>query len=251
MKKTRNAIGVRIVAIALILAMSSYIVADAANFVNGDFETGDETGWTQWKAAWGTGETWSVLPGGWSGWYGELALPGTQSSFGWFQRVPITLAGTYTIDAEWAGNIGSAGWAEIMYFPADSVMTDTDIFNRIDAGFDSDIAFKKDSWGMNPPTSWSAEPASLSPHPTGNGGTIIVTTDDQVVVAIKLGSASGEVVNLQVDNLDPRDPNAVTLKGFEAPSAPSTLVVPVVGLAASVGTLVLTFVRQRRRQQGN
>jgi hypothetical protein len=255
MKKTRIIISIRIAAIALILTMSSYIVAGAANFVNGDFEAG-ETGWTRWQASWGSGGNWAVLfDGGWSSNIGQLQLPpGNSSSLGWYQRVPVTMTGTYTLNGEWAGNIGTVGWAEIMYFPASSATSNADIVTRIDTGNAADIAFKKDSWGMNPPTNWSRQAMSLSLHPSGNGGTITVTAEDQVVVAIKLGSVSGAAaVNLQVDNLDPRDPNAVTLRGFEAsnPLTPGTLIVPVVGLAAGVGTLALTFVWRQRRRRGN
>ncbi|MGD2205174.1 MAG: hypothetical protein PVH17_00220 [Anaerolineae bacterium] len=249
MKRSGIVRRVRIAALVSILALSVSTIVSAQNFINGDFETGDETGWTQWRASWGSGETWNVNAGGWSGWYGALGNSAAGGSFGWFQRVPVTIAGTYTIDGEWTGNIGSAGWAEIMFFPAHSTDSDADIITRIDAtAAPADIAFKKDSWGMNPPTSWGVEQMSLSPHPSGNGGSITVTTEDQIVIAIKLGSGGGANW-LQLDNITPLDPNSVVLTSFEVMPSLGTFVVPALGLVVSIAILALTVVPLSRRQQ--
>ena len=124
---------------------------------------------------------------------GPLGLRGTVgghvqwSSWGWFQRIPVSGSGPYIVSADWAGDIDGAGWAEVMFFSCTSGQSDDDVVARIDVGNFGDIAFKKDSWGMNPPTAWGWESASLSPHPQGNGG-VIVATCLEVVVALKLGS---------------------------------------------------------------
>jgi hypothetical protein len=249
MKPSTIITGVKFLAIALILTMGVATIASAANLINGDFETCDETGWTHWRAPWGSGEVWNVVPvGGWDGCFGELQST-VIGDFGWFQRVPVTQAGTYAIDGEWAGDIGDTGWAEILYFPANSGDSDASIITRIDTANAADIAYKKDSWGMNPPTVWGAEPMSFSPFPGSNGGTIDVTTEDQVVIAITHGSTSAGSY-LHVDNLQPGDPNAVILTGFKSSNSPSpsALVVPVVGLAAGAGILVLACWQGRRRR---
>jgi hypothetical protein len=102
---------------------------------------------------------------------------------------------------------------------------------------------------MNPPTVWGAEPMSSSPFPGSNGGTIDVTTEDEVAIAIKHGSTSSGSY-LHVDNLKPGDPNAVILTGFKSRNSPcpSTLVVPIVGVAAGAGVLVLACWQGRRRR---
>ena len=45
------------VACALLLAPA----AQASLVINGDWATGDETGWTRWQAPWGNSQTWSVV----------------------------------------------------------------------------------------------------------------------------------------------------------------------------------------------
>ena len=114
---------------------------------------------------------------------GELYLmDGQTGSFGWSQVVPGCEgpAGTCTLTADWEGDIGGSGWAELMFFCIDENATHDDIVARLDGGAAEDIAFKKDSWGLNPPTAWTWEPASLSPH--GNGGVIDCCLPGQVSV---------------------------------------------------------------------
>jgi len=168
----------------------------SAGVVNGDFSAG-ETGWTRWAAPWGAAN-WTICADGPTLPEGELYLmQGQTGSFGWYQVVECPESWICTLSADWMGNIGGAGWAEVMLWSTADPNEDHGL--RADTGNAADIAYKKDSWGMNPPTSWDWEPASLSPHPDGNGG--VVHSLGYVVVALKLGSVSGEQVYAEFDNI--------------------------------------------------
>lgn len=167
----------KLVVFGLMLALATPAFA---GLINGDWATGDETGWTRWRASWGTTEAWSVTAGGPTPPEGTLSGGGGSGSFGWFQTIECPVGWTCTVTADWAGNIGGAGWAEVMFWTQAAPGGEA---NRADTGVAADIAFKKDSWGMNPPTQWSWQPAGLSPHPSGNGGTVV--SQGYVVVALK------------------------------------------------------------------
>jgi hypothetical protein len=172
-------------------------------------------GWTFWKAPWGNGSvTCDSCP--------ECTQPGTcdievdgkpcedpklvhtisgTGSFGAFAIIPCTPGVTYSVDACWCGNVGGAGWAEIMLFSVCEGTSIDDIITRIDTGNAADIAYKKDSWGMNPPSNFSVcENASLSPHPEGNGG-VVQCDCGWLIVATKLGTVAGDSPWLCVDNI--------------------------------------------------
>ncbi len=177
------------VAIFVVMAMAIATVAGANLVVNGDWSTGDETGWTRWAAGWGSGETWTVDGGN-----GNPAPAGVtdsttdSASFGWYQVITTPPVGPYTVSADWEGDVGSGGWAEVMFF---TVATGTDPVPAIDAGNAADIAFKKDSWGQNtPPNAWGWEAASLSPAAGGNNGSVYVSAGEDLVVATKTGNTA-------------------------------------------------------------
>lgn len=169
-----------------------------AGLVNNCWDQG-ETGWTRWFAPWGQAN-WAVTSNGPTPPEGTASLnSGQQGSFGWYQMALVPVGWSCCIAADWAGNIGGAGWAEVMFFTVDPA-NPGDIAGRIDTGNAADIAFKKDSWGMNPPTSWGWQSANLSPHPSGNGGQI-QSSLGAVVVGLKLGSVSGQAVWTSWDNI--------------------------------------------------
>ena len=170
------------VLMALIMALS---LPAAAGLVNGDWATGDETGWARWGAPWGGGYGWAVTFGGPTAPEGTLTLGGN-GSFGWVQCFDCPVGNICTVSADWAGSLGGAGWAEVMLWTTNDPLENCG--ERADTGANGDIAFKKDSWGMNPPTTWNWQAASLSPHPLGNGGTVV--SMGIVCVALKLGGFS-------------------------------------------------------------
>jgi hypothetical protein len=185
----------------LILSVVLLIVGSSAfaGLVNGDFSAG-EAGWTRWAAPWSVGINWAITGIGPTPPEARASMnPGGQGSFGWYQVYECPAGWVSTVNGMWSGDIGGAGWAEIMLFSVAPGTPDPVIVNKIDTGAAADIAFKKDSWGMNPPVQWGWQPVGLSPHPNGNGG--IVTSQGWVVVAIKLGSVTGQPVQLAVDNL--------------------------------------------------
>ena len=187
--------------VGLLLAVTA--AASGANLLtNGDFATGDETGWTRWRAGWGATENWAVAGG-----IGQLYGAGGDGSFGWFQAVPMPVGDIATVDATWTGSIGGAGWAEVMLYTSANPAADWGFL--ADTGAASDIAFKKDSWGMNPPTTWDWQPASMSPHPSGNGG--MVVSQGYVAVAVKLGGFPMGSVNFEDVTLAPEPASAMLL----------------------------------------
>ena len=174
-------------ALALMVSASTVF---ALPLVNGDFDDPvSENGWTRWRAPWGTNEVWSDPAGPSSG---DLGLSGN-GSFGWWQRVPVIPSEIYTLQGEWAGDVGGAGWAEVMVFTSTEGLTDSDIASRVDTGAAADIAIKKDSWGLNPPTAWGWEDVNNSkydesPNPPPFE---IHMTCAEAVIALKLGSVEG------------------------------------------------------------
>jgi len=171
-----------VVLMAVLLAVSAPVIADV---VNGGWDTGDETGWTRWRAPWGAGEGWGVTFAGPTLPEGTATLQGN-GSFGWVQCFDCPVGRVCTVSADWAGQLNGAGWAEVMFWTTNN--PNEDCGNRADVGAAGDIAFKKDSWGMNPPTTWDWQPASMSPHPDGNHGMLV--SQGIVCVGLKLGGFS-------------------------------------------------------------
>ncbi len=200
-------------ALLVLLAVLSVAAQASANLVNGDWSTGDETGWTRWRAVWGVNENWTVTSGATNPLPPEGTLYGVggQGSFGWFQAVAVPAGTPATLSADWTGNIGVAGWAEILLMTSANPAEDWGF--RADAGAAADIAFKKDSWGMNPPTAWDWQLASLSPYFGGNGG--VINSLGYVCVGLKLGGIPlGQV---SFDNIDLQyvpAPSAIILGGI-------------------------------------
>ena len=88
--------------------------------VNGDFETGDATGWTEWteNGGWGHDEAWDYAntEGGQADNYClRLGNGATVSSFGVFQEVAVEPGKTYRLDAYWKGEkLGDLNWWEVI-----------------------------------------------------------------------------------------------------------------------------------------
>jgi hypothetical protein len=167
----------------MLIGMLAVAIASSASganlLVNPGFETGDETGWTKWGAPWGPSPTAVVSPGYLSNYASEH---GTGGSHGLFQAVAVPVGTVVTVDAMWKGS--SINWTEVMLWTQAAPGGEA---TRADTGAAADIAFKRDNFGMNPPNTWDWQLASLSPHPSGNGGTVI--SAGYVVVATKNGNA--------------------------------------------------------------
>ena len=99
--------------IVVLLAVTAPVFAD---LVNGNWSTSDETGWTRWRAPWGSSEQWAVTINGPTCPEGTLSGGGGNGSFGWFQVIECPVGATCTVSADWAGNIGGSGWAEVMFW---------------------------------------------------------------------------------------------------------------------------------------
>lgn len=188
--------------------------AQANLLTNGDWSTGTEAGWTRWNAGWSSNYGWSVTSTGPTVPEGTASFASGQGSFGWYQAVEVNPGSptVYTVNADWTGQLTSAGWAEVMLFDMAVGSTPAQIVSKIDGGAAADIAYKKDSWGMNPPTTWSWQAASLSPHPSGNGGSITVSSNRLIVVGLKHGHSGNVTEAVRWDNivLTP-EPGAIVL----------------------------------------
>ncbi len=159
------------------------IPASANLLVNGGFETGDLTGWTQWQA------TWSVSPGiAIDG--NTLRLSGSAGSFGVWQAITTVPGEAYTITAAWKGNEGQTGfWNEILFFNDDGRA----ILDQLDAPHNSSILSRVDGWGMNPPESWDWQCAFCGAqwYPSGPWTNTIVATGTTMYVGLKTGAREG------------------------------------------------------------
>ena len=128
--------------LALILGILSIAaVAHAGLIVNGDFELGDSTGWTQWRATWGGAETWTYdytpsLDGNYS-----LKLGAAAGSFGVYQEIATTAGETYTVGGLWQGTCGGGGWFEVL------LLDQAFDIGVADGPSAADIMVKNDSWG--------------------------------------------------------------------------------------------------------
>lgn len=190
--------------IAVIVAVLSVLAigeTGVAQIVNGDWGTGDETGWTRFRAPWGSSESWTVTAAGPTPPEGTLSISTMSGGdFGWYQVVDVS--GVCTLDCLWQGNIDGSSWCEVMFFSVPEGTSSGDIENRILVGADPDTAYMKDSFGVNPPTNWGWQPASLSPAPSGNGGAIFVPGGEDAVVALKLGTmAIGTFIFASFDDI--------------------------------------------------
>lgn len=215
--------------------------AFAANLVvNGTFDNG-ETGWTRWSASWGGGTEYAIMAAD-----GQPApalrtrIVAGAGSYGVYQKIQGAAASTYTVSADWFGNIGVGSWAEIMFFRVNpTTITDDAIVTRINNGAATDIAFKKDSWGQNlaDPWTWAWQSASLSLANGGNGG--VVNTNNNatmLVVALKFG---------HTDSMGPLSGNVrwdnIAVNGPAPVPEPSSLLALFTGFTGIAG-----FVLRRR-----
>jgi len=221
--------GIGLLGLMVVVAVAAQASAD---LINGDWSTGDETGWTRWRALWGATESWAVTSSGPTPPAGTLSGSGGNGSFGWYQVVAVPAGTPATLSADWAGDIGGAGWAELLLMTSATPLTEADWVTRIDTGVPGDIAFKKDSWGMNPPTSWDWQDASLSPRPSGNGG--MVMSQGYVGVALKLGGFPMGLASFDNIYLEDFDDNVQ--------------VIPAPGAIAlgSIGVALVGWLRRRK-----
>jgi hypothetical protein len=158
--------------------------ASAVNLVvNGNWSTGDATGWTQWSANRGN-PVWSVdaTTGATAPPSGKLNAPGNNGnpSFGWYQIVAVPIGETATLDGMW--KLDHVGWCEYDLF-TQATNSGSAAASRIDGGAAADIAFKKDGNSSLP----SFMSARLTTNSGFNGGSV-ASSLGYVVIGLKLGT---------------------------------------------------------------
>ena len=167
-----------------VCVLSVVCVPAFANLVvNGDFETGDLTGWTPWQASWSVSP--SIANDG-----NTLRLSGSNGSFGVWQAITTVPGQAYTITVNWKGNLGqTAFWNEVLFFNDDGRA----ILDQLDGPLNSSVLSKVDGWGMNPPTSWDWQCAFCGTQwfPSGPQTNTIVATGTTMYVGLKTGASQG------------------------------------------------------------
>lgn len=181
----------------LLLAALALVAAPAcAGIVNGDWGTYDETGWDRIPSDWGGGYSWNIGFDGPTFPEGTLQITNGSGSYGWVQVIEDMPLGPVSIEADWKGS--NVHWAEVMFWTVPVGTTDAAVKATFDSGPASAIAFKRDNYGMYT-RNWDWQQASLSPHPSGNMGTI--NNEGWVVVGLKLGRANSGNAQLWIDNI--------------------------------------------------
>lgn len=216
----------------LMVALTIVSVPVAANMlVNGDFETGDLTGWTAFQSSWTSGtptieaQTTTVNSGTFA-----LQLSAANSSFGVYQAIATVPGVKYQIDVSWLGNNQSAFWNEVLLFNDDG----RDMETQLNGPLDPYVLSKVDGWGMNPPAifGWKSPFDGNQWYPAGLHTNVITATGTTMFVGLKAGTVanSNGAVDLFFDNV------SVT-----AIPEPSSLLALVSGIGA------LGFVIRRRK----
>ena len=122
---------------------------------------------------------------------------GGNGSGGLFWRLPAYDSEPISVTGIWEGDVGSGGWAEVMFFTSTEGLTDGDVASMIDVGDAALIAAKKDSWGLNtPPNAWGPEPIEASPHPAPGGNFELHATCAEAVIALKVGNTATATYDL-------------------------------------------------------
>lgn len=111
--------------------------------VNGDFETGDGTGWTEWNSPWGGPFTWNyayqpALDGVYS-----LYMNCPSGSFGVYQEFPTIPGEEYFVGGLWKGDGGNA-WFEVL------LLDQAFDYDVADGPAPEDIIAKHDTWDLGP-----------------------------------------------------------------------------------------------------
>jgi len=189
--------------LAVIVAVLSVLgVAETGGaqlIVNGDWSTGDETGWTRWREEPGGGENWALTSTGPAPPEGELSFSGfLVAYFGWYQVVDVS-PGIYTLDCLWSGYIFSiSGRSEILFFTVPEGTSSADIELRIRLGVDEDIFSRYDTYD-GPVDMWDW--STPIPFPDGNDGTCVVSGSEDIVVALKIESSGTSPIWVRFDNI--------------------------------------------------
>lgn len=169
---------------ALAVVAAFVAPANAVLVVNGDWSTGDETGWTQWASPWGGNHAWSVDAGdGNPAPAGKLTINDGAGgkSFGWYQAIPAVVGQNYTITGDWSGS--QIGWIELMFFSDDG----RPIYDQLDAPVAGAVIAKRDAGGLGggPNFGWqSALNSQQNPNTQ-------VATAPIMYVGLKVGAVPG------------------------------------------------------------
>ena len=106
-----------LICLVAILMVMIAVPAAASLLNNGNFETGNTSSWTFWKAGWSIGEQVSVQSTDkYEGSYAlKLAFPSGYGSFGVYQQVAVVPGESYRISGYWKGTYSSGdNWFEVL-----------------------------------------------------------------------------------------------------------------------------------------
>jgi hypothetical protein len=175
----------------LMVALTIVSVPAVANMlVNGDFETGDLTGWTAFQSPWSAPAPIIEVQGAVVCHDAfTLHLRAANSSFGVWQAIKTVPGKKYQIDVCWLGNSQALFWNEVLLFNDDG----RDIYDQLDAPAASSVLSKVDGWGMNPPAIFDCKsPFDGSQwFPGGPHTNVITATGTTMYVGLKAGTVAG------------------------------------------------------------
>ncbi|MHB9038584.1 MAG: hypothetical protein ACYC64_18185 [Armatimonadota bacterium] len=184
--------------VPIIIGGYTYIYQDGQNMViNGDFETGDLTGWTTWNTTWGgpyDPSLWDVQSGVKNSGTYALHMGGPTGCWGIYQIVDVVPGRSYALNATWKGN-GDHDWIEIQLANGDNCLADGFAIQegRITARVVwPDYQLASNNGHPDPqPFDWQAIPGSGYWDPASTN--VLVATGTTMTVEVKVGATPGSV----------------------------------------------------------
>lgn len=175
-----------LMAVLAILAAPAFAQINVLN--NGNFETGDYSGWTAWNSSWADSFSISVVDDTndpvYSGY--SLKLDATNGSFGIYQEINSVAGQEYTINGMFSGT-GQLDWVEVLMFNDDGRTINKQADEEPLA---SSIIAKVDGWGQNggPNFGWSSITDKYAT--AGLHTNTITATGSKIYVVLKGGTSN-------------------------------------------------------------
>jgi len=155
--------------------------------VNGDFERGDNLGWTEWKSPWGSNFNYNYAePDAYEG-NSALKLSAASGSFGVYQEFCVEPGVPFVVSWAWKGSSSGNGWWEVL---------------ALDAPFTYELADL--SPGNFILAKWEQGFGGLYPEPSADwteGEETMTPTSEVVALVLKCGSSEGGLVEASFDNV--------------------------------------------------
>ena len=192
--------------LAAVFSLGSAAVTAGSLTVNGDFETGDRSGWSEWSSPWGqrpvVNYAWSDAPA--QGLY-ALSLRNSSGSFGVYQELCVEPGVPLHLDWSWRGASRGNGWWEVLI---------------VDAPYSYEAV---DDPANHPETffaaKWETGFGGPFPEPSAawvDGNAEFTPTSAVVTLVLKCGSVSGGLIEAWFDGVVlTQETAALEIQGIE------------------------------------